>query len=640
MSFMFDNCSGLISLDVAGFDTSNVTDLSCLLQNCTSLKSIDVSGFETSKVTNMSSMFHGCASLTDLSLSGFDTSNVTDMNYMFYGCEAITRLDLTSFDTKNVTDMEDMFARCFSLTYLDLSSFNMSKVISLSDMLWSCSLETLKTPLLLKYNLSLPSTMYDSEGNAYELSPKNLTDSIVLYSKSPVDPAVDIVSTEFVESASLNGQPRNIQYGELYAPVAGDKVIVTLSNGNTVTFEYTIYTSTVSWVPTSTSPLAEDPNVNVSFADLNNEEYSSYTHVGDTVDGVVKFEGNIDGITFSGSAPFKSIIVESSYKVRLKDIIYVSHGDYAWVYGSYKLSDYAEPVTFPSTVSFSNGTTKSKFRIGDFRGLPKLTSITLPENTIGIDDRCFIGTGLTEITIPEACTSIGEYALGYDSNQNKVDGFKIRGYKGTAAETYANENGFTFIDISGEPYPDEPDDPTPEPVSIVGASVTNIVTKTRTGRAITQSPVVKLKGVTLKNGVDYTLSYKNNINASTAAYVTITGKGGYTGSITRKFTIQPLVPALNLKSVTKGSKSFTAKWPKASTAVQKQFTGYQIQYSTSKTFASGTKVKSTTQRSAKKVVIRKLKKKKNYYVRIRRYLKWNGQMVYSNWSAVKKVKTK
>jgi hypothetical protein len=136
------------------------------------------------------------------------------------------------------------------------------------------------------------------------------------------------------------------------------------------------------------------------------------------------------------------------------------------------------------------------------------------------------------------------------------------------------------------------------------------------------------------------LSYKNNINASTAAYVTITGKGNYKGSITRKFTITPLVPALNLKSVSKGSKSFTARWPIAKKAVQKQFTGYQIQYSTDKTFATGTKVKSTTQRKAKQVVIRKLKKKKNYYVRIRRYLKWNGQLVYSNWSAVKKVKTK
>ena len=96
----------------------------------------------------------------------------------------------------------------------------------------------------------------------------------------------------------------------------------------------------------------------------------------------------------------------------------------------------------------------------------------------------------------------------------------------------------------------------------------------------------------------------------------------------------------NLKKLTKGSKSFTAKWTKATTAVQKQFTGYQIQYSTSRDFKKSVKVKSTTKKNAKQVVIRKLKKKKTYYVRIRRFLNWNGMTVYSNWSPTKTVKTK
>jgi hypothetical protein len=51
-------------------------------------------------------------------------------------------------------------------------------------------------------------------------------------------------------------------------------------------------------------------------------------------------------------------------------------------------------------------------------------------------------------------------------------------------------------------------------------------------------------------------------------------------------------------------------------------------------------MKSTTVKRASKVVIRKLKKKKTYYVRIRRYLVWNGQTLYSAWSPAKKVKTK
>ena len=47
------------------------------------------------------------------------------------------------------------------------------------------------------------------------------------------------------------------------------------------------------------------------------------------------------------------------------------------------------------------------------------------------------------------------------------------------------------------------------------------------------------KGVKLKKGTDYTVSYKNNEDVGTAS-ITITGKGKYTGTVTKKFTIKPL----------------------------------------------------------------------------------------------------
>jgi hypothetical protein len=43
---------------------------------------------------------------------------------------------------------------------------------------------------------------------------------------------------------------------------------------------------------------------------------------------------------------------------------------------------------------------------------------------------------------------------------------------------------------------------------------------------------------TLRRGVDYTVSYSNNINAGKAK-ILITGYGGYTGTIQKTFTIQP-----------------------------------------------------------------------------------------------------
>lgn len=68
-----------------------------------------------------------------------------------------------------------------------------------------------------------------------------------------------------------------------------------------------------------------------------------------------------------------------------------------------------------------------------------------------------------KITIPDSVASIGEYALGYSDEWNddenargfkKYDGFTIKGCKGTEAERYANDNGFTFVALDdGEPNP-------------------------------------------------------------------------------------------------------------------------------------------------------------------------------------------
>lgn len=61
---------------------------------------------------------------------------------------------------------------------------------------------------------------------------------------------------------------------------------------------------------------------------------------------------------------------------------------------------------------------------------------------------------------------------------------------------------------------------------ISGATVSGLSTKTYTGSAITQTPTITLNGNTLTQGTDYTVAYKNNVNAGTAT-ATITGAGDY-----------------------------------------------------------------------------------------------------------------
>ncbi len=90
------------------------------------------------------------------------------------------------------------------------------------------------------------------------------------------------------------------------------------------------------------------------------------------------------------------------------------------------------------------------------------------------------------------------------------------------------------------------------------------------------------------------------------------------------------VKATSIKSVKGGKKSFTVKWAKVSGA-----DGYQLQYSTSAKFKKAKTVKIKKASTVKKVV-KKLKAKKKYYIRIRAY----KGTAYSKWSKTKAVKTK
>ena len=66
--------------------------------------------------------------------------------------------------------------------------------------------------------------------------------------------------------------------------------------------------------------------------------------------------------------------------------------------------------------------------------------------------------------------------------------------------------------------------------------------------------------------------------------------------------------------------------------------GYQYRYATTKSGLAKASIKTTT---SKKVTVKKLKSKKNYYVQVRTFKKTaTGKKVYSAWSTAKKVKVK
>ena len=137
-SMLFYLCSKLLSADLRGFKTENMTNMYYMFYICNNLTSLDVSTFNTAKVTNMAYMFGQVSKLTSLDLSNFDTSSVTSMSNMFVSSTRLETIDLSSFDTSSVTDMNNMFAGCGGLKSLDLSNFNTSSVTDMSGMFSSC----------------------------------------------------------------------------------------------------------------------------------------------------------------------------------------------------------------------------------------------------------------------------------------------------------------------------------------------------------------------------------------------------------------------------------------------------------------------------------------------------------------------
>lgn len=105
-------------------------------------------------------------------------------------------------------------------------------------------------------------------------------------------------------------------------------------------------------------------------------------------------------------------------------------------------------------------------------------------------------------------------------------------------------------------------------------------------------------------------------------------------AVSKEKKILRLTAPTKLKIANQKGRKLSVTWKK-----QKKISGYQIQYSTGKTFAKGTKMTNIV-KSSDKAVIKKLKKGKTYYVRIRSYQKSGSKKTYSAWSSYTKAKIK
>ena len=157
-----------------------------------------------------------------------------------------------------------------------------------------------------------------------------------------------------------------------------------------------------------------------------------------------------------------------------------------------------------------------------------------PTVTYGDSDFCL--TAALTRTVPDddngkwnwesSDNSVLEIVSGADSTTPTIRVKKAGGSKLTVAYTSDTYKGSAGVYI------------TVDPKEVTADMIADIPAQEYAARDIEPAPEVRDDTATLTSGTDFTYSYSDNFNAGTAT-LTITGKGNYTGTADKTFTISP-----------------------------------------------------------------------------------------------------
>ena len=161
--------------------------------------------------------------------------------------------------------------------------------------------------------------------------------------------------------------------------------------------------------------------------------------------------------------------------------------------------------------------------IGRLERMVNVLKGDISKATVEAEDQVWTGDEVTTtVTVTLGGKTLEEgvdYTLSYRDNvdvgQATVIATGIDAFEGEAVGTFNIGNGISAAELSGledMPYDGKPKEP---------------------------EPVVTLDGVQLTKGVDYTLSYEDNVDAGQATVI-VSGTGSYAGEVRGTFAITPL----------------------------------------------------------------------------------------------------
>lgn len=367
-------------------------------------------------------------------------------------------------------------------------------------------------------------------------------------------------------------------------------------------------------------------------------------------------EGGIVTVNLNGAYQVPRRVLESIRGKNVTLVLIARQGIHWRIYGKDITAEVASDINFNVTAGSGNipqdvagnaadGLEYLKLNLahkGEF-GFPLTMSVSLAKNN-GV-------LSLKSVNSGYAGMYANLFSYHADKREMEFSSAGIIGEDGTADLAVASGGDYMLIvspeQMGGIQPPEDNDtavaqpEPPKQPEDTMQAEVKSVnLSKTM----YTYSGKAKKPSVTAvdTNGQkiskeDYTVSYKNNKKVGKAT-VTVKFKNGYSGTVTKTFTIRPA--GTSIRKAVPLSKGCTVTWKKKTA----QTSGYQIQYSANAGFKGNSTGKTLIKKvSVNKKNIKNLKAEKQYYVRIRTYktVKADGKStkIYSKWSGAKKVKT-